>query len=79
MVITASGRYFTAGLDISEAGQAARPAYFEGPQPTKRLERRKYRQRHHELHDELEKIEKPIIHRGPGSMPRTRAGDGGVM
>ena len=65
MVITARGRYFTAGLDISEAGQAARRE-FEGPQPTKRLERRKYRQRHHELHDELEKIEKPIIHTAQG-------------
>jgi enoyl-CoA hydratase/carnithine racemase len=26
----------------------------------------KYRQRHHELHDELEKIEKPIIHAAQG-------------
>jgi enoyl-CoA hydratase len=65
MVITANGRYFTAGLDISEAAQAER-LEFEGPQPTKRLARRKYRQRHHDLHDELEKIEKPIIHASQG-------------
>ena len=60
MVITGTGRYFCAGLDISDTGQAERRE-FEGPQPTKTLQRRKYRQRHHELHDELEKIEKPII------------------
>jgi enoyl-CoA hydratase len=65
MVLMAKGRYFTAGLDISDEGQAARRD-FEGPQPSKTLQRRKYRQRHHELHDEFEKIEKPIIHAAQG-------------
>ncbi|MBW8824847.1 MAG: enoyl-CoA hydratase/isomerase family protein [Acidobacteria bacterium] len=65
MVLTANGRYFTAGLDISDEAQAERRD-FEGPQPTKTLQRRKYRQRHHELHDEFEKIEKPIIHAAQG-------------
>jgi len=65
LVLTGTGRYFSAGLDISDEGQLQR-AEFEGPQPTKRLQRRKYRQRHHELHDELEKIEKPIIHAAQG-------------
>jgi enoyl-CoA hydratase/carnithine racemase len=65
LVITGTGRYFCAGLDISDEGQAARRE-FEGPQPSRHLQRRKYRQRHHELHDELEKIEKPIIHAAQG-------------
>jgi enoyl-CoA hydratase/carnithine racemase len=60
MIITGSGRYFCAGLDISDAGQAARHE-FEGEQETAIGARRKYRQRHHVLHDEFESIEKPII------------------
>jgi enoyl-CoA hydratase len=65
LVITGNGRYFTAGLDISDESQAERRQH-EGPQPSKTLQRRKYRQRHHELHDELEKIEKPVIHAAQG-------------
>ena len=60
MVITGTGRYFCAGLDISDAGQEARRE-FEGETETAIAARRKYRQRHHVLHDEFENIEKPII------------------
>jgi Enoyl-CoA hydratase/isomerase len=71
MVITGTGRYFSAGLDISEAGLAERME-FERPAPTKTLQRGKHRQRHAELHDELEKIEKPIIHPAQGRRPERR-------
>jgi enoyl-CoA hydratase len=60
MIITGTGRYFCAGLDISDAGQDERRA-FEGDPETAIAARRKYRQRHHVLHDEMESIEKPII------------------
>jgi enoyl-CoA hydratase/carnithine racemase len=60
MIITGTGRYFCAGLDISDAGQDERRA-FEGDPETAIGARRKYRQRHHVLHDEFENIEKPII------------------
>ena len=60
MVITGTGRYFCAGLDISDAGQEARRE-FEGETETAIAARRKYRQRHHVLHDEFENIEKPIV------------------
>jgi enoyl-CoA hydratase len=60
MVITGTGRYFCAGLDISDEGQEGRRA-FEGDTDTAIAARRKYRQRHHVLHDEMENIEKPII------------------
>ena len=51
LVITAEGRYFTAGKDIGEMG--------EHPASGVAL-RRDYR-RLHELFDELERLEKPII------------------
>lgn len=60
MIITGTGRYFCAGLDISDAGQDERRA-FEGDTESMVAARRKYRQRHHVLHDEMENIEKPII------------------
>jgi len=60
MIITGAGRYFCAGLDISDEGQAGRRE-FEGEPDTALAARRKYRQRHHLLHDEMESIEKPIV------------------
>jgi enoyl-CoA hydratase len=52
LVITAEGRYFTSGLDIASMGPVA-----EGS-----AGRRQYRrQAHHDLFDELEQIEKPIV------------------
>jgi enoyl-CoA hydratase len=60
MVITAEGKYFTAGLDLSAPG-GNRP----GNPATEHLHpgwnfRRNYRS-HHLLYDEFEAIEKPII------------------
>jgi enoyl-CoA hydratase len=51
LVITAEGRYFTAGKDIGEMG---------GHPDSGVALRREYR-RLHELFDELERIEKPVI------------------
>jgi enoyl-CoA hydratase/carnithine racemase len=52
LVITAEGRYFTSGIDIAELGAVA-----EGG-----AGRRQYRLRaHHDLFDELEQIEKPVV------------------
>ena len=51
LVITAEGRYFTAGKDIGQMGEHS---------PSGVALRRNYR-RLHELFDELERIEKPII------------------
>jgi len=51
LVITGEGRYFTAGRDITEMGQ--------GPTSGVAL-RYNYRQLH-DLFDELEKIEKPVV------------------
>jgi enoyl-CoA hydratase len=56
LVIRATGRYFTAGIDL-----AAVPG-FDGPAryPSDIAYRRAYR-RHHLLYDEMEAVEKPII------------------
>jgi enoyl-CoA hydratase len=52
LVITGSGPYFTAGMDIASLGPVAAGA----------AGRRQYRQQaHHDLFDELEQIEKPIV------------------
>jgi enoyl-CoA hydratase len=51
LVITAEGRYFTAGKDIGQMGEQS---------PSGVALRRNYR-RLHELFDELERLEKPII------------------
>jgi enoyl-CoA hydratase/carnithine racemase len=51
MVITAEGRYFTAGKDIGEMGAHAASGV---------ALRREYR-RLHELFDELERLEKPVV------------------
>ncbi len=52
LVITAEGRYFTSGIDIAELGAVA-----EGG-----AGRRQYRRHaHHDLYDEIEQIEKPVV------------------
>ena len=51
LVITAEGRYFTAGKDIGQMGEHS---------PSGVALRRNYR-RLHELFDELERLEKPVI------------------
>jgi enoyl-CoA hydratase/carnithine racemase len=52
LVITAEGRFFTSGIDIAELGPVA-----EGG-----AGRRQYRrQAHHDLYDEIEQIEKPVV------------------
>jgi len=51
LVITAEGRYFTAGKDIGEMG----------PQPESGVALRRDYRRLHELFDELERIEKPVV------------------
>lgn len=52
LVITAEGRFFTSGIDIAELGAVA-----EGG-----AGRRQYRhQAHHDLYDEIEQIEKPVV------------------
>jgi enoyl-CoA hydratase/carnithine racemase len=52
LVVTAEGPYFTAGMDIADLGPVAEGA----------AGRRQYRQQaHHDLFDELEQIEKPIV------------------
>ncbi|MDG2262074.1 MAG: enoyl-CoA hydratase/isomerase family protein, partial [Actinomycetota bacterium] len=56
MVITGTGRYFSAGLDL-KLGHGGR---VPGPEALGRDYRRGYRS-HHLLYDELEAIEKPVI------------------
>jgi enoyl-CoA hydratase len=51
LVITAEGRYFTAGKDIGEMGA----------QPSSGVALRRDYRRLHELFDEMERIEKPVI------------------
>lgn len=51
LVVTAEGRYFTAGKDIGQMGEQSKSGV---------ALRRNYR-RLHELFDEMERIEKPII------------------
>ena len=60
LIITAVGRYFTAGLDISPAAIEDR-LNAEGASNTRIDIRRKYRARYHTLFDEIEIIEKPVI------------------
>jgi enoyl-CoA hydratase len=60
LVITASGEYFTAGIDISRPFGSRR-----GNRETRDLQpgwnlRRMYRT-HHQLYDEMEAVEKPVI------------------
>ena len=56
MVITARGRYFSAGIDLSAGGRHDVP---DSPQRGGRY-RYNYR-KHHLLYDEFEAVEKPII------------------
>lgn len=51
LVITAEGRYFTAGKDIGEMGA----------QPASGVALRRDYRRLHELFDEMERIEKPVV------------------
>jgi enoyl-CoA hydratase/carnithine racemase len=51
LVITAEGRYFTAGKDIGEMGE----------QPTSGVALRRDYRRLHELFDEFERLEKPVV------------------
>jgi enoyl-CoA hydratase len=51
LIITAEGRYFTAGKDISEMGE----------QPSSGVALRRNYRRLHELFDEMERLEKPVI------------------
>jgi enoyl-CoA hydratase/carnithine racemase len=55
LIITAEGRYFTAGADIT-----ALPVGETGPDVPGSLFRRNYR-RLHELFDEIEAVEKPVV------------------
>lgn len=56
MVITGQGRFFTAGIDINDMPAGERP---ETDHPGWNF-RRQYR-RHHQLYDEFETVEKPIV------------------
>jgi enoyl-CoA hydratase/carnithine racemase len=61
LVITAVGTYFTAGLDLAAASQAREAAANTPPrQQPGWAYRRDYRQ-HHQLYDEIEAIEKPVV------------------
>jgi enoyl-CoA hydratase len=60
LVITAEGRFFTAGLDVA----SLRPDVGTGTDGTVRGSniRRQYRaEAHHDLFDEIEQVEKPVI------------------
>lgn len=59
LVITAEGRYFTAGMDVISTGPYLGLDAAEGTAGTEF--RRNYR-RIHELFDEFEAIEKPVVH-----------------
>ena len=78
MVITAKGKYFTAGLDLSGPG-GNRP----GNPETEHLHpgwnfRRNYRS-HHLLYDEFEAVEKPIVLAVNGICLGAGRGDGRVV
>jgi enoyl-CoA hydratase len=59
LVITAKGKYFTAGIDLSD-GPPFDPGEESDPSGRMGRYRRAYR-KHHLLYDEFEAIEKPII------------------
>jgi enoyl-CoA hydratase len=58
MVITAVGRYFTAGIDLA-AGATGRHGHTTPEEPGAAW--RYHYRRHHLLYDELESIEKPVV------------------
>jgi len=60
LVIAAEGRYFTAGIDITDSGAGGRRGYAPDGTFSPRRLRREYR-KFHSLFDELEAIEKPSI------------------
>lgn len=59
MVITAVGPYFSAGIDIADRGRD--PDEFDGA-----MEYRRNYRNHHLFYDELESVEKPVIHAANG-------------
>src|SRR3546814_5670300 len=60
MIVTAQGRYFTAGIDLkASAVQRTREAEAKSTRPGWQY-RKAYRD-HHLLYDEFENLEKPII------------------
>jgi enoyl-CoA hydratase len=60
LVITGTGRYFTAGMDLStQVGSSPGDPATEGQHPGWNF-RRNYRS-HHLLYDEIEAVEKPVI------------------
>lgn len=59
MLIRATGRYFSAGADLREAGQGGGPPHTKGSQ-IREQHRRKNRGMHR-IYDEMEHIEKPIV------------------
>jgi len=60
LVIAAEGRYFTAGIDLSDSGAGGRRGYAPDGSFSPRRLRRGYRS-FHLLMDELEAIEKPSV------------------
>jgi len=57
LVVTAEGRYFTAGIDVSRFG---------GEQPSSGVALRRRYRRLHQLLDEIEEVEKPVVHAAQG-------------
>lgn len=60
LVITAEGRYFTAGIDIAQSGAGGRHGYAPDGTFSPRRLRRGYRGLHL-VFDEIEAIEKPVV------------------
>lgn len=58
LLIRATGRYFTAGVDLQEDSMAPPP---KGTAKTMTNFRRGYRRGIHLLHDEMEALEKPVV------------------
>jgi len=61
MVITATGKYFSAGIDLTTS-----PVFDFKNDPHAGGKFRRYYREHHKLYDEFEAIEKPIVFAAPG-------------